>query len=287
MKGDIKLHILFSFSILFCLGCGDIDSEGARDSVVITISGEYNGQPLSCESEYSDAGEAGNTISISDFRLYVHDIHVIGADSERVPVELEQSSPWQFENVVLLDYEDRTGSCLNGTIETNNQIIGTVPAGTEFQAVTFQLGVPFELNHQDQATAATPLNLTSMFWGWQAGYKFLRLDLNVLEIDDIYRIHLGSTGCAMDENNLVSSCSHPNRAEVVVENLVSSGGDIVFDLMGLLAGIDVGENDESTGIGCMSDASDSDCEPVFEVLGLNLASGVPQQPVNQSVFYGN
>ena len=91
----------------------------------------------------------------------------------------------------------------------------------------------------------------------------------------------------MDENNVVSSCSRPNRADIVVENMLSQDGVIVFDLMALLAGIDVSDNADSTGIGCMSDFTDNDCEPVFEVLGLDLVSGMAQQPVNQAVFYGN
>ncbi len=33
-----------------------------------------------------------------------------------------------------------------------------------------------------------------MFWSWQLGYKFLRVDT----ADDEFRIHLGSTGCQSD-----------------------------------------------------------------------------------------
>ena len=71
----------------------------------------------------------------------------------------EQDGLWQYENVALLDFEDKTGGCRDvGTVETNAQVVGTVPEG-DYTGLTFDLGVPFELNHIDASTAPSPLNV--------------------------------------------------------------------------------------------------------------------------------
>src|SRR5690606_39726454 len=66
----------------------------------------------------------------------------------------------------------------------------------------------FALNHLDASTAPSPLNFTAMFWSWQSGYKFLRVDT----ADDTFRVHLGSTGCSSPgPSRPPTSCSAPNR----------------------------------------------------------------------------
>ncbi|MEM7592163.1 MAG: MbnP family protein, partial [Cyanobacteria bacterium P01_A01_bin.83] len=87
-----------------------------------------------------------------------------------------QDGKWQHQNVALLDFEDGTDSCDNGTPEIRTQVVGTIPEG-DYESLQFTLGVPPQLNHDDAAIAPSPLNLTSMWWNWQGGYKFLRLDL--------------------------------------------------------------------------------------------------------------
>lgn len=58
----------------------------------------------------------------------------------------------------------------------NSAVKGKVPAG-RYTAVTFDLGVPFALNHADVASAPSPLNVKAMWWSWQGGYKFVRVDM--------------------------------------------------------------------------------------------------------------
>jgi len=63
-----------------------------------------------------------------------------------IPVNLTQDGKWQYQNVALLDFENKSGGCANGTVETRNQIVGTIPKGN-YQGLQFTLGVPFNLNH--------------------------------------------------------------------------------------------------------------------------------------------
>lgn len=148
--------------------------------ITLQFQAQVGELPFNCDATYSDLGTANNTIAATDFRFYVSEVALITAEGTVIPVTLTQDGRWQHENVALLDFEDKTGACANGTTETNTQIVGTVPAG-DYQGLVFTLGVPFDLNHEDATLAPSPLNLTSMWWNWRGGYKFLRLDLAVAD----------------------------------------------------------------------------------------------------------
>jgi len=144
--------------------------------VRLQFQGVVGDEVFSCESTYTGLGRMDSTVAVTDFRLYVSDVSLINEAGDRIPVTLEQDGMWQYENVALLDFEDRSGNCANGTPATRTEVVGTVPAGT-YTGVEFTLGVPFDLNHNDATLAPSPLNLTSMWWNWQGGYKFVRVDL--------------------------------------------------------------------------------------------------------------
>ena len=90
---------------------------------------------------------------------------------------LDQDGIWQLDGSALLDFEDATAACANGTPETNAVVKGSVPEG-QYMGLLFDIGLPFDQNHGDPTLAASPLNLTEMFWSWQAGYKFIKIDLS-------------------------------------------------------------------------------------------------------------
>jgi len=142
-----------------------------------------------------------------------------------------------------------------------------VPAG-DYTGVRFVLGVPFELNHADHVIAPPPLNITSMFWDWNGGYKFFRFDGATTGQPDGMRFHLGSTGCEADADGNVTSCANPNRAEVALEGFDPDTGLIVADLAGLFEGADLDANTMDTPPGCMGAPIDPDCAPYFDNLGL-------------------
>lgn len=145
--------------------------------VALDFQAVVGDQLFSCSATYR-LGMDDTPVSASDFRLYVSAVALVDAAGNAVPVQLTQDGKWQHDTVALLDFEDKTGRCTNGTAETNTQIVGTVPAG-DYSAVRFTLGVPFALNHDDATLAPSPLNLTALWWNWQGGYKFLRVDLAI------------------------------------------------------------------------------------------------------------
>lgn len=148
----------------------------AERKVVVRFAAQVGDQPFACSRSYDGIGATRSRVTPSDFRFYVSDVALIDSSGKAVPLALDQDERWQYRNVAWLDFEDRTGSCLTGTQETRNVVTGAVPAGS-YRGLRFTLGIPFELNHADATIASSPLNLTSLFWNWQAGYKFLRIDL--------------------------------------------------------------------------------------------------------------
>ena len=233
--------------------------------VTVSFLTKVGDQTARCGQRYGGLGKgASSSMDLSDLRFYVHDLRLVNHDGAEVPLSLTQDQKWQHQNVALLDFEDKTGSC-TGTTEQNAVVSGWVPGGAwRWQGLRFRIGVPFALNHADPATAPSPLNLTSMFWSWQSGYKFLRLEAELAGGTGLI-LHLGSTGCKKDGAGKVTGCDSPNRPEVELVGFDPAQHKVVLDLKTLLAESDLGA---SKGVECMSGPGNADCAPLFSALGL-------------------
>lgn len=257
---------------------------GSAPLVKVGIHFEANvgAEAFGCGKTFSGVGSPPADVTIADFRLYVHDLALHKADGTLVPVTLDQDGLWQYQTVALLDFEDGSGSCQNGTSETNAVVNGTVPDG-EYDGIHFKVGVPFELNHQDAAVAPSPLNLSALFWNWLGGYKFLRIDSLPAGSDAAFNLHLGSTDCVDDGSGGVASCSRPNRPEVSLVGFDPLATPIVIDYAAVVASSDLKTNGGGPP-GCMSGAMDPECGPVFAKLGIDIADG-SIHPENQVLFH--
>ena len=170
-----KKSILLATAIAFsCYGIGQAQSKTQK--VKINFEALVDDEEFKCGESYEKVGSSKSTVTPTDFRFYVSDVALIDEDGNVVPVELQQDGVWQYQNVALLDFENGKDDCDNGTSDTRTKVVGTVPEG-DYESLQFTLGVPKKLNHEDAAIAPSPLNLTSMWWNWQGGYKFLRVDL--------------------------------------------------------------------------------------------------------------
>lgn len=240
--------------------------------VILNFAAKVGDAAFACGQQYTGLGTRGSTFIPADLRLYLSDIRLIDADDRAMPVILDQDGVWQFENVVALDFEDGTPPCSLGTPQMNLTVKGRVAPG-EYNGVRFVLGLPFSLNHLDSATSQSPLNLSAMFWSWQGGRKFLRID----EATDLFRIHVGSTQCqaTIPTRPPTAPCGRPNRGEVILRDFDPATQTIVADLAALLASSDLETNQEETAPGCMSGFEDGDCGPLFQNLGINFDNGLP------------
>lgn len=243
-------------------GCDSSSSDG--DAVSIEFAAKVGSQDFVCGETYDNLGTDDSSLQISDFRFYVQGVELRNADGDYVAVTLDDND-WQTSNVALLDFED--GCTDLGNEPTNTVVTGTVPAGV-YDGLRFEMGVPFDLNHENPATAPSPLNLTSMQWDWQGGYKFLRIDSGTFSMTD-WRMHLGSTGCDGDPvMGGTTSCTTSNRVGVELATFDPATDTVVADFAALVEGAAIEENQADTPVGCMAGPTDGDCGPLFENLGL-------------------
>ncbi|NYS26199.1 metallo-mystery pair system four-Cys motif protein [Rhodobacteraceae bacterium 2376] len=255
----------------------------ADQPVTINFAAEMAGTLFTCAQAYEGIGVTDSTVEVADFRVFVTNARLIGADRAETPIALDQDGIWQLDNVALLDFEDATGTCVNGTPDMNTSLRGTVPAG-EYTGLAFDIGVPFELNHGDPTLAASPLNLTAMFWNWQGGYKFIKIELSSTglpvthDANRGWALHLGSTGCASEARTVApeAECANPNLVDVRFDSFDPAADTVIPDVAPVLAEANVDMNIPETSPGCMSFLNDDDCMPVMSRLGLpfrDIAAG--------------
>ncbi len=103
---------------------------------------------------------------LSDLRLYVHDVRVLTTAGDALALRLRGDGAFQGDQVALLDFEDGSGPCRNGTPALHTRLVGTLPQRAEAAALRLRVGVPEELNHQNPDRAAPPLSVPALQWGW-------------------------------------------------------------------------------------------------------------------------
>lgn len=264
------MRLSFSIPVAFLLGAHGFAAD--VQNVAIRFQAMVGREKFACGRTYEGIGTTGSRITPRDFRLYVHNLRLIDETGKPVPVELEQDGKWQLDDVALLDFEDGTAGCVNGTPDVNDRVIGRVPM-SRYSGLRFTVGVPFNKNHTDLTTQPPPLNLTALFWVWNAGRKFARLDFSSTGLPRGYVIHLGSTGCMPNETKITvpTQCSEPNRPEIEIAGFDASRDVVIADLGSLLRDSNVDSSQSHMGAGCMSERDNADCAPVFANFGLPFA----------------
>ncbi|MEE2644501.1 MAG: MbnP family copper-binding protein [Myxococcota bacterium] len=238
--------------------CGESTTEEpAPQPVTIHFAVTVDGAPFACGAPFVGLGTPATEMGFGDLRFYLHGLELIDVDGEAASVTLEDDGIWQRDGVALLDFED---GCENGTAQLNNVVRGQVRAG-DFVALRFSLGVPPTLNSSGTVLEGrgSPLNLSSMFWSWKSGYKYLRLDGN----SGPFRLHLGASRCDSD-----FQCGEMNIPQITIREFNPEREQIELDLARLLEGTNLAENTPMTAPGCMGESSDPDCTEIFARIGL-------------------
>ncbi|MBM4363292.1 MAG: metallo-mystery pair system four-Cys motif protein, partial [Deltaproteobacteria bacterium] len=158
-------------------GTGGVPEAGTS-TFALKFRAKVGTQPFACDSTYMGLGATATVMAPQDFRFYIHEVRLIAAGGAQTPLALSADGKWQTDQVALVDFETNTGTCTNGTTDTNDTVTGMATSGT-YTGVVFKIGVPEALNHLNPAKAASPLNLTAMAWDWTYGYKFMKLDVGV------------------------------------------------------------------------------------------------------------
>lgn len=258
-----------------------------RESVQIRAAALVGMESAQCGRLYS---RWGKTFGVADARFYLSDIELFRRDSSTwESLELVESQ-WQSKGVALLDFEDAQGSCADfGTASLNTQLIGEVPEG-DYVGLRFKVGLPADQNHIDPATVRGPLAEPGMFWTWQGGYKFAKVDVNVVvapgQAPIRSNLHLGSTGCTSPAPMIAPAqgCTRPNLAQVTLFPFDPNSQRLELALDTLL--MPALAQGEARSPNCMGGLSEpAFCETVVRSFGLDPQTGRCEQDCSaQSLF---
>lgn len=269
MRTTSRLSLgLFSLLALSLSACGDDTTPQNPDetfTATIAFEGRSGDAAFTLGDTLSGLDANGDTLRVYDLRFYLSDIEAVDDAGLAHPLVLE-SSPWNADGrLALIDLSDVSDEGAS-TAGVRNYLRGTLPEGT-YVALRFTLGVPFELNHSEFASAPAPLNMGSMAWSWRGGRIFFRMDA-LTGAGNGAHIHLGSTGC-QGEIDAITHCDQPNRPRYEIP--WTAGQNIALDIRALYDGLDLNTNQEDTGALCMSAPDDLDCAPFFDAFGVSEA----------------
>lgn len=266
--------------------CGPASADDQK--VAISFGLTAAGKPAGCGAKLENVGAGSLKADLHDARIYVHGVKLIDANGGRVPLRLD-ASEWQYAGVALLDFKDARGGrapCSAELPAKNTAVRGRVPAG-HYTGIEFTVGVPVEgevdgakisLNHSNLETAAPPLDIAAMNWSWQAGRKFIAIEVDpeggFKRADGspakTWMVHLGSTGCTGNPaTGEIVACKRPNRFQIAFDCFDVTKDTVEVDLTALFKDSDL-TRDKGGAIGCMSGPDDPECPAIFGTLGLNL-----------------
>lgn len=226
-------------------GCEATDPAPETANLGLELEGLVGTQPYSPGTTYTVNGLA---TTFSSARVYVSNVRLVRDDGTEYritaeePVTLPAYAVGDTTEVLYTVNEAVVYAALDeGTFEGT---LGEVPAGS-YTGVRFDVGLVGQTNHvfATEAPDGHPLAIQDLgnFWGWSAGYIFLRTegrvdangDGDVGDADDAdWNVHLGTDGYLM-----------PVELEEAFE--IEGGAapmlHVQLDLAGLLAGVNLGD----------------------------------------------
>ncbi|MPM99294.1 hypothetical protein SDC9_146485 [bioreactor metagenome] len=261
--------------------------------VSIAFAAKAHGAAVACGKPIDGLGTTAVTAELRDLRFYVSNVELIDEAGRAAALRLAPGE-WQTPEVALIDLADDAGACAQGSTGTNTQVTGQVPQGN-YRSLRFTVGVPQAQNHSSVAAAPQPLDVQAMAWSWQAGRKFLQVEINPAggvarakgnaAPGRSFLLHLGSTGCKGNPmTGETVACQRPNRMEVRIDGFDPLRQRVVLDLAALYAGSDL-RQDQGGALGCMSSTTDAECAPIFHALGIDLQTGQAAATA-QTIFHG-
>ncbi|TGE08233.1 MbnP family protein [Hymenobacter fodinae] len=154
-----KLSVLLVFLIvaLVFTGCGNTDKEAEPSSALhLEISHVVGGSSLTLNSATPYTTPAGESFTVSTFKYYLSNFKLGKADGTEYAVP---------ESYFLVDEAKAASKTIT---------LSGIPAG-DYSSLTFMVGVDSTHNVSGaKAGALDPIN--SMFWDWNTGYIFAKLE---------------------------------------------------------------------------------------------------------------
>jgi uncharacterized repeat protein (TIGR04052 family) len=264
-------HILLLSLIMFYLfGC-----TGKDEPVALTITPSFNQQTLTCQSHFVYQNEKWR---YQQLQLFIHQVEVFVTGQGWKTWNMLATEK-QVDGIALVgencsylaDEQETNEAKVNNEhwqLQFSDPVLSGIAPSENITRIRFRLGVPINVNHENPLTQPSPLNDSSMFWVWQTGHKFMRIELKSENNDWLF--HLGSTGCSSKSpvRAPTEKCLHPNIALIELPFSMESP-EITFDLLKLINGLEL-VNDHS----CQSNMKNKHCQKLFEHLGLPVNKGL-------------
>jgi len=204
------------------------------NDVNITFFPYFQGVPIQCDQALIINNEQWH---MSELAMFFSQFSLNNLN----PIILDDND-WQSQQIALIRYAVDCKRAMEnmsvvGIIEGNEdqalqqsltRVIANIDSNNP-SILSFNVGVPFSVNHQNPLIQASPLNDSSMFWVWRNGYKFIRWDMQN-DTGDSWSFHLGSVGCesAAMVRAPQKPCAQPNF--IPIEIMLSADSIQVFDM---------------------------------------------------------
>jgi len=239
------------FCLLFISSCDSSEKLISTNNESIIFSPTFKGETLTCNSVIAHSNKKWH---YTQLQFFVSSIELQNNKLEWQKASLIKSV-YQTDKIALL------GEHCDSSNKKNNAnwrlILDPKIDLTKITRIRFHLGLPFAINHLNPLTQESPLNISTMFWGWQKGHKFLRLEM--ASSNDNWLFHLGSIGCkaASPLRAPKEECRYPNRY-VFELPIYDENNQITFDLSTLLSNMTITEQ-----ASCQSSPNKSSCQALF------------------------
>lgn len=249
----MKFIHLLSLFIAFCLtGC--VNDNKVKEISFMLMS---ENESIGCEIPFKSSE---NEWKLEQLQFFVSQIKLQDKLGNWIEIPLEKNN-YQTSNIALLGEHCSEKGAKSASGNWSLTLEKAVDV-SQYQQIAFTLGVPFEENHVNPLTQESPLNNSSMFWVWQTGHKFIRLEMS--HDDEFWLFHLGSTGCSAPSALRAPSkeCLFPNQVNIQTELPKKSVGNILplsFDLSALLKNITLNESNH-----CQAEATNKVCNQLME-----------------------
>lgn len=241
----IMKRTLYGMIILILVGCTD-----SKSPAELTFSPVFSTQKITCNTEIDIQDKKW---IINQLQFYVSNVELKNSQDKWHKISLK-ITPDQTGNIALLGRSCGETESGNWRLKFSHEI-----TLADYTAIRFSLGVPFEQNHLNPLEQPSPLNVSSMFWVWQTGHKFARIEMS--NNNDDWLFHLGSTGCKSPSVMRAPSnaCLYTNFHNFEVE--LDSSNKVIFDLANLLGSLPL-----SMAASCQSEQNNLACQQLFTQL---------------------
>ena len=252
---NLKHAILAAFFCLFFISsCDGLGVSASKNNDEISFVPTFIGRSLTCDSTISHSNDSW---IYTQLQFFISNIYLKDSSGQWQKATLEKSA-FQTADVALIG-ENCNLSNEKSKVNWSIKFIETA-ALINSTHIRFTLGLPFTVNHLNPLTQESPLNVPTMFWGWQQGHKFLRLEMSSKSNDWLF--HLGSVGCksASPLRAPKQECLYPNRY-IFELPIGKEYNHLVFELSTLLKDITL-----SNQTSCQSSPNKQSCQLLFSNL---------------------